>query len=528
MAVAVQRPRERGGVAPEVGRALDLAARLGDRLAGLQRLGQGDALAVAVDQIGDAAGAAPRAPCRRGATSARRRRLRRAAAIAASASAAPPLAATVTSVPCAGERRSKRGAVGAVAPGAVDQVPRPEGLGRQRRRRWRRSASGRAVMVIPPGKSGLRLARKAATPSALSALAAIMPPPSASISAARSSPTAAWISYFATSTARGDSAGDALGDRARRARARPRPPRRRTERQRPLAGMPPPEQRHLLDHRLGQQPRQPLRARPARHDPDPASGSASVAFGAITRMSQAAASSSPPPKAWPEIAATVGLQSRASRSKIRWPSRTQWRAKSAGASFAPGDDVRAGAEGPLALGVTITARTSGSRSSAAQCASSASSIGTVSAFSLAGLSSRSSAMAPSTDQVQRAHRPPSPHRAPGDRSDRRHRRCGVVGQRVDRGRREASRRCPARVDARHDLGRDEPVAAQPDHAALGDVEHLLPGSRARRPGEGHVLDRVDHLGELAGLRDPQRVPGQLELAPRPRTARRRRSSSHAP
>ena len=42
--------------------------------------------------------------------------------------------------------------------------------------------------------------------------------------------------------------------------------------------------------------------------PTPASGSASVAAGAITRMSQAAASSSPPPKAWPEIAATVGLR----------------------------------------------------------------------------------------------------------------------------------------------------------------------------------------------------------------------------
>lgn len=53
MAVAVQGAGQRGGVAPEVGGAFDLGAGLGDGLAGLQRLGQGDAVAVAVDEVGD-------------------------------------------------------------------------------------------------------------------------------------------------------------------------------------------------------------------------------------------------------------------------------------------------------------------------------------------------------------------------------------------------------------------------------------------------------------------------------------------
>ena len=65
--------------------------------------------------------------------------------------------------------------------------------------------------------------------------------------------------------------------------------------------------------------------------------------------------------------------------------------------------------------VTITARTSGLRSSAAQCASSASSIGTVSAFSFAGLSSRSSATRAVDGQVQRAHDAPADRCAPHHR-----------------------------------------------------------------------------------------------------------------
>ena len=53
--------------------------------------------------------------------------------------------------------------------------------------------------------------------------------------------------------------------------------------------------------------------------------------------------------------------------------------------------------------VTITTRTSGALSSAAQWASSASSIGTVSAFSFSGLSSRSSATGAVDGEVKRAH-----------------------------------------------------------------------------------------------------------------------------
>ena len=163
--------------------------------------------------------------------------------------------------------------------------------------------------------------------------------------------------------------------------------------------------------------------------------------------------------------------------------------------------------------MTITTRTSGLRSSAAQWASSASSIGTVSALSFAGLSSRSSATAPVDGQVQRAHDAAltgSPAAAPCDAatgagfgsSTQAHRTGAEQARRQDpRVRREAHAAerglddVALRVDPRHDLGRDQPLVGQPDHAALGDVEHLLPElaapagrrrSRARpsRPSSG--------------------------------------------
>ncbi len=52
VAFAVQRAGERRGIAPDVDRAADLAARLGDRLAGFQRVEAGDFVQPRLDQVG--------------------------------------------------------------------------------------------------------------------------------------------------------------------------------------------------------------------------------------------------------------------------------------------------------------------------------------------------------------------------------------------------------------------------------------------------------------------------------------------
>ena len=48
----MQRAGERGGIAPDVDGAADLAARLGDRLAGFQRVEPGDVFQPRLDQVG--------------------------------------------------------------------------------------------------------------------------------------------------------------------------------------------------------------------------------------------------------------------------------------------------------------------------------------------------------------------------------------------------------------------------------------------------------------------------------------------
>jgi hypothetical protein len=116
----------------------DLAPRLGDGLAGFQRLDQGHALDIGLDQVGDlqqngraglAGQAAPPAIVK-GA---------RAAAMAASASALPPLAARLTTTPCDGDSRSE------TAPSALSCQRRRSGGGPEtgrREARCRRRGSG--------------------------------------------------------------------------------------------------------------------------------------------------------------------------------------------------------------------------------------------------------------------------------------------------------------------------------------------------------------------------------------------------
>jgi hypothetical protein len=179
--------------------------------------------------------------------------------------------------------------------------------------------------------------------------------PSASTIAALSSPRPAWIIALAISTARGERSQTFAAIASATARGR-RHLGRKAQRERRSAPIRRPNSAISLTT-LPAAAGQPLRARPARHDADPASGSASVAFGAITRMSQAAASSSPPPKAWPFSAAMVGLAAAPAgrRSDAR-------RAPSAGelgrGQVAPGVDVGSRAEGLRLRRVTRTQATS--------------------------------------------------------------------------------------------------------------------------------------------------------------------------
>ena len=82
--------------------------------------------------------------------------------------------------------------------------------------------------------------------------------------------------------------------------------------------------------------------------PRPVSGRPSLICVSAMRISAAAASSSPPPSAWPLSAAISGYRSVASRSKTRWPKRTQCMAELLRRHRCPGLDIAAGRKG-LAL-----------------------------------------------------------------------------------------------------------------------------------------------------------------------------------
>ena len=76
-------------------------------------------------------------------------------------------------------------------------------------------------------------------------------------------------------------------------------------------------QRQLLGHADTDDARQPLGAAGAGRDGQPDLGQPELARSDATRMSQASASSSPPPSALPSIAAMVGIGRSARRLKAR-------------------------------------------------------------------------------------------------------------------------------------------------------------------------------------------------------------------
>ena len=118
------------------------------------------------------------------------------------------------------------------------------------------------------------------------------------------------------------------------------------------------EQRHFLQHRLGQQPRQPLRARPARHDADLRLGQgkrrlgrhhADVAGG--RQFQPATEGMAVSERRW------SACDSRARRSKMRCPLAHPMPRELGRRQVAPGVDICARAEGPVAsAAVTSTQR----------------------------------------------------------------------------------------------------------------------------------------------------------------------------
>ena len=66
------------------------------------------------------------------------------------------------------------------------------------------------------------------------------------------------------------------------------------------------------------------------------------------------------------------------------------------------------------------------------------------------------------------------------------------------------------VDAGRDLDEFEPVLAQPEHAALGDVERRLPALPRLRAGVGAVLDLVHELARVALLEDRELAVARVD------------------
>ena len=197
------------------------------------------------------------------------------------------------------------------------------------------------------------------------------------------------------------------------------------------------------------------------------------------RMSAVAASSSPPPKAWPVSAATSGTRRRARASKARWPSRVQSRHISSG-----GRSLQAAmsppAQNALPSPERMAARTSRASSIASAARASATIIARSSALSLSGRFSVSRATGPSKVEANAivAHRATSVPRGEGDGNSRPN-GSGMKQRRVHRLQRVGDeqagispvRECRA---ARSTPGAISvtvtPVRRQPHDAALGDIE----------------------------------------------------------
>src|SRR5581483_1925936 len=248
--------------------------------------------------------------------------------------------------------------------------------------------------------------------------------------------------------------------------------------------------------------------------PMAASGSPKPAPLPAMRMSATAASSRPPPSAWPLMAAISGSRNRAQRSNTWCPRLTQPRHMSSGSSADHAETSAPTQNALLPAPVRITQRNALSASSRVAIASSRSSICGVSALSLSGRSSRTVATGPSSAILTGS--------------------CACSG--MDLLRQLQSERCVAEQSCVHRLqigrdlerefrllehvaleihaGRDfahhQRIGSEVDHAALGDVADALAAAAGHTRTEGDVLDAVHELARLAFLQDGECAVGDLQ------------------
>src|SRR3569623_843763 len=242
--------------------------------------------------------------------------------------------------------------------------------------------------------------------------------------------------------------------------------------------------------------------------PRPVSGMPRRVAGSAIRISAHAASSRPPPRAWPPSAAISGTRSAAMREKTRWPTRTQSKPNSCGSSAAQAR-MSPPVEKALPAPVMTAARAAWLPSISPQAASSESSMSSSSALSVSGRKMVMSATGPS--QVS-ATRGSGMNMVPlrfggkgeadrfGREQPRFHRLQGVGNEQREFGLGEA---IAGKICAGRDFGDDEAGGRELHHAAFGDVGYVLPLLDATAARESDVLDLVHQLLDLAFALDDE-------------------------
>src|SRR6185503_15625198 len=248
-----------------------------------------------------------------------------------------------------------------------------------------------------------------------------------------------------------------------------------------------------------------------------ASGKPKFAESTAMRISATAASSSPPPSAWPLIAAMTGTRNCAHRSKTWWPRLTQRRHMSSG-SRAGHALMSAPTENGLSPApVRITHRICASESRRWAICASSSIMSGVRALSLPARSRTTVATAP----------PVSSRTAPEVDSDmgtllqgKSHR--GITEQRgihdfqlrIDfQRKRGLCENVALKIDTGCDFPHDEAIRAQFHDASLGNIGHGL-SALARHPAtEGDVLNLLHELAALAFLQNLQLSVSDIQSCP---------------
>src|SRR3569623_2923710 len=242
--------------------------------------------------------------------------------------------------------------------------------------------------------------------------------------------------------------------------------------------------------------------------PRPVSGMPRRVAGSAIRISAHAASSRPPPRAWPPSAAISGTRSSAKREKTRWPTRTQSKPNSCGRRAAQAR-LSPPVEKALPSPVLTAARAAWLPSISPQASSSESSMSRSSALSFSGRKMVMSATGPS--QVS-ATRGSGMNMVPlrfggkgeadrfGSEQPRLHRLQAIGDEQGKFGLREDVTR---EIGSRGDLGDDEAGWGELHHATFGDVGDVLSLLDAAAAREGDVLELIHQLLDLAFALDDE-------------------------